>query len=200
MAVATTTMPEFLLAAQAAFQERFGDKIEVLLPDGYDQKAEQGYTGSRIMLSVEFSAADPNEQKGAFDTPTSTNLRVQVYTATGFADYDAQPDAYLAGLALVGDIIGWCGGRRFVQGQHGLEFTDMEAGDYDVKSGFQIPWVIDFAAPLRLAHDRTPNAPADPIARYGEYAGPFPPNEVHGKVSDPERVGVEPFELFYPDV
>ena len=176
MAAATTTTAEFLNAAKRAFEDRFGGDPAVMLPDGYAAKVEQGYEGAMIVLSVEFAAADPDERQGGFDTPTRTNLRVHVYTAVGFANKDGENNAYLAGLNCVDDIIGWCGLRRFITGQRGLEFIEMEAGDYDVKSNFQIPWTIDFAAPLRLSHDRTSDE--DPFKCFGDYYGQFPPNSV----------------------
>ena len=136
MAVATATMAEFLAAAQASFEARFSDAL-VLLPDGYAQKVKQAYEGAMIVLAVEYSAADYDEEQGDFNTPTRTTLQVRVYTAVGFAVYNAKPDAYQAGLALVSDIIGWCGKRRFIEGQRGLEFVNMETVDYDVTESFQ---------------------------------------------------------------
>ena len=198
MAVATATMAEFLAAAQASFEARFSDAL-VLLPDGYAQKVKRGYEGAMIVLAVEYSAADYDEQQGDFNTPTRTTLQVRVYTAVGFAVYNAKPDAYQAGLALVSDIIGWCGKRRFIEGQRGLEFVNMETVDYDVTESFQVQWLINFAAPLRFDHDRTANAPADPIAPYGDYIGLFPPVRVNVKVGDPDDIPNIAPEQVYPD-
>ena len=198
MGVPTTTMPDFLVAAEAAFALRFdpddtGD-IVVCLPEGYAKKVEAGYEGAMIVLSVEFATADPDQQQGHFDTPARVNLRVQVYTATGFGDYDGRPDAYQAGLALVSDIIGWGQCRQFVPGQWGLEFADMEAGDYDVKTSFQLPWIVDFAAPMRFDYDR--EAEGDPFAQYGDYTGLFPPKSVN----ETEPPDLEPGQFYTPGI
>ena len=186
MAAGTTTMPDFLVAARAAFEARFGDDVCVCLPDGYALKVKQGYDGALIVLSVSFAAADPGEQKGDFDAPVRATLSVDVYTATGFGDYDAKPDAYQAGLSLVSDIIGWGHQRRFVQGQWCMEFASMEAGSYDVQETFQLPWIIEFAVPMRFDHDRRPDAPDDPFTSYGDYGGVWPVTSVHGKFAGPD--------------
>ena len=198
MGVATTTMPAFLVAARAAFEHRFDpedtDDIVVCLPDGYAKKVEAGYEGAMIVLSVEFAVADPDQQQGGFDTAARVTLRVQVYTATGFGDYDAKDDAYQAGLALVSDIIGWGQCRRFIEGQWGLEFLEMEAGDYDVKTSFQIPWIVEFAAPMRFDDDR--EVDEDPFAQYGDYTGLFPPMSVN----ETEIPDVEPGQFYTPGI
>ena len=65
------------------------------LPDGYAKKVYEGYEGAMIVLALEFAARDPEQEQGGFDPPALATLRVRVYTAVGFADYDA----YQAGLA-----------------------------------------------------------------------------------------------------
>ena len=195
MAVATTTMAEFLVAAQAAFEARFGDaETSVLLPDGYALKVKQGYDGAMIVLAAEFAARDSQEEQGGFDTPALTTLQVRVYTAVGFAEYAGKPNAYQAGLARVSDIIGWCGKRRFIEGQRGLEFISMETVDYDVTESFQMQWLINFAAPLRFDHDATDD---DPIARYGDYTGSWPLTRVRARVGDPDDIPNTPLDLIY---
>ena len=208
MGVATTTMPDFLVAAESAFADRF-DGIVVCLPDGYAKKVESGYEGAMIVLSVEFAAADPDQQQGHFDTPARVTLRVQVYTATGFGDWDGRPDAYQAGLALVSDIIGWGQCRRFIEGQWGLEFLEMEAGDYDVKTSFQIPWIVEFAAPMRFDDDR--EVDEDPFLQYGDYTGLFPPQSASERSGSADEIPdlepdmfmdrvIDPHEFYTPGI
>ena len=196
MAAATTTMPEFLVAAQAAFHTRFGDDVCVCLPDGHALKLEEGYDGALIVLSVSFAAADPDEQQGAFDAPIRATLSADVYTATGFGDYDAKPDAYQAGLALVSDIIGWAHQRRFIEGQRCMEFASMEAGSYDVKENWQLPWIIEFAVPMRFDPDR--ETADDPFTSYGDYEGHWPVTQVFGKFGTADEIASVNHELVYP--
>ena len=199
MAAGTTTMPEFLEAAQEAFDAHFRDEIgmdAVCLPDGYAKKVEDGYEGAMIVLSVSFAAADPDEQKGDFDAPVRVTLSVDVYTATGFSAYDAKPDAYQSGLQLVSDIIGWAHQRRFIEGQWCMEFVSMEAGIYDVKENWQIPWSIEFAAPMRFDHDR--ETAADPFTSYGDYEGHWPVSQVFGKFGTADEIASVNHELVYP--
>ena len=185
MAVGTTTLADFLVDAVAAFETRFGDDIMVCLPDGYAKKVYEGYEGAMIVLALEFAARDPEQEQGGFDPPMLATLRVRVYTAVGFANYDAKDDAYQAGLTLVSDIIGWCDRRRFVEGQYGLQFVSMNTADYDVTESFQVQWVIDFTAPLRFDHDRRPDAPDDDFVSYGDYTGRFPPTRVRARFPTP---------------
>ena len=214
MAAATTTMSHFLCAAKDAFAERFEDTSAllpdgekcvppagyacVLLPDGYALKVKDGYEGAMIVLALEYAARDPEQEQGGFDPPALATLRVRVYTAVGFTEYDGKPDAYLSGLALVSDIIGWCDCRRFVPGQYGLQFVSMDTADYDVTETFQVQWVIDFTAPLRFDHDRTPTAPADDFVSFGDYEGKWPVRRVRAKIGDPDEISRLNPDLVYP--
>ena len=193
MAAGTTTMAAFLVAAMETFDLRFGDEHTVVcMPDGYAKKVKEGYEGAMIVLALEFAARDPEQEQGGFDPPALATLRVRVYTAVGFTEYDGEPDAYRSGLALVSDIIGWCDRRRFVEGQYGVQFVSMDTADYDVTETFQVQWVIDFTAPLRFDHDR-PTAADDDFVSYGDYDGLFPPTRVRGRF--PFTVGALSVEM-----